>query len=319
MIVPFSWLWEQLDGPIVTALRDGLYAYMYDEFNDKMDSLNELSIEDADSALLTVFGMLMGVPRPRVTTRGTSGRTMFQASYYRPSDYGFSQTPGPFDPDTNPGGAFSDRLETGEEGDLGMAPPRWYRAVLLAYADSEGNVGSLKLLDDVVTAVRSVDDPGAIPDHRFNWFMSSDTIHSVGDFEVYMSSLTPWADVPTASALIESIIYGSYAPVPRGSLHMDADISSSELSEMVSAQVNVDLHYPPYNWKPLVMEGDTVTEDQVVGTLDCVLNGGGSATVNITTNSAGEITYMPYDITNWTQSIEFVSSSTSSMSDESST
>ena len=61
MIVPFSWLWEQLDGPIVTALRDGLYAYMHDEFNDKMDSLNELSIEDADSALLTVFGMTIGI------------------------------------------------------------------------------------------------------------------------------------------------------------------------------------------------------------------------------------------------------------------
>lgn len=306
MIIPFTWMWEQLDGPNISAIKDALYNYLYDQFNLKMDSLNDLSIESADSALLTVFGMLMGVPRPIVVRQSANNRMLFAASHYNPTDYGFSEKSGQWHPTDNIGGTFAEAWETGEEsGDY--APTNWYRAVLQAYADSEGRMGSLTLLDDIVTAIRNVDKPGIIVDHRFEFFEDTDTVHAAGDFEVFLTSVHGWSDIDIASTLLESLIYGGYAPVPRGILSMDPDLKTSTLLEdaLLSAPT-LDKYVPPTGWEPAVNIGTLVTAGDTIGNVVGTLDDGSTVNVPVKAQSSGIITELPENINNWLQPIDII-------------
>lgn len=305
MIVPFSWMWEQLNGPIVSAIKDALYGYMYTQFNDKMDSLNDLSIESADTALLTVFGMLMGMPRPVVVRQSENNRIMFASDYYNPSEYGFSKNSGQWSP-SNVGGSFAEAWETGEDAGE-YAPTNWYRAILLAYANSDGRMGSLSLLDDIVSAIRSVDNPAAALDHRFEFFTDSNSVHMTGDFELFLSSVNTWSDIDIASSLLESLMYGGYAPVPRGNVYMNPDATTSTLlDDALQAYPTLDKYVPPTGWEPAVNIGDTVTVGTVIGTVVGTLEDGSNVDVGVKSEEDGVVAFLPPNINNWVQPITIV-------------
>lgn len=305
MIVPFSWMWEQLNGPIVSAIKDALYNYMYSQFNDKMDSLNDLSIESADTALLTVFGMLMGMPRPIVVRQSENNRMMFAADYYNPSEYGFSASSGQWSP-TNIGGTFAEAWETGEDAGE-YAPTNWYRAILLAYANSDGRMGSLSLLDDIVSAIRNVDNPAAALDHRFEFFTDSNDVHMVGDFELFLSSVNAWSDIDIASSLLESLMYGGYAPVPRGNVYMNPDATTSTLlDDALQVYPTLDKYIPPTGWEPAVNVGDTVSVGTVIGTVVGTLEDGSNVEVDVKSEEDGVVAFLPPNINNWVQPITIV-------------
>lgn len=301
MIVPFSWMWEQLNGPNISAIKDALYAYLYEQFNIRLDSLNDLSIDTADSALLTVFGMLMGVPRPIVIRQSDNNRMMFASSYYNPTNYGFSEKSGQWHKTDNIGGTFAQTWETGEDsGDY--APTNWYRAVLKAYAGSDGRMGSLTLLDDIVTAIREVDTQGAIPDHRFEFFTNTDDVHAAGDFDVFLTTVNGWSDIDIASTLLESLIYGGYAPVPRGVVSMDPDLKTSTLlDEAVRVAPTLDKYIPPKGWTPIVNISSMVSVGTVLGKVIGTLEDGSEVEIDVKSDVDGMITYLPANVNNWLQ------------------
>lgn len=301
MIIDFSWLWEQLDGPNVSAIRDGVFSYMKEYFDIRLDTLNDLSIASADTDLLTTLGLLAGLPRP-VIQDIKAAHFFFADEYYNPTDRGYAESYWTPAMGGNPpaGGQFTELWETGEESGF-YAPTAWYRAMLTTYVDSHGRDGSLALLDEIITAMRKQDNSEAHPDHMFIFFDDIDAVHSTGDFQLFLTSPVLWTSIEIASQLLESLIYGAYAPVPRGTVRIDDIAMLGWWAEVIKTeQPQVAFNIPPKNWEALIENGDAVTADvtdiaRVTGTL----SDGSEQVFTIKANASGTVTDVPYSVNNW--------------------
>ena len=67
MILPIRYMWEQLDGPQVSALSNALFEYWKSVFDVKLDYFNNISVNTASDIHLTLLGLLSGLIRPNIS------------------------------------------------------------------------------------------------------------------------------------------------------------------------------------------------------------------------------------------------------------
>ena len=67
MILPVKFLWEQLDGPQITAIENALFQYFKDIFDTKLDYLSTMNVDTANDSHLTFLGILANFVRPVIT------------------------------------------------------------------------------------------------------------------------------------------------------------------------------------------------------------------------------------------------------------
>ena len=74
--------WQQLNGPIVTAIFEGIRQWWYKLFHPNMEYFWNFDIDHMTGPHLTTTGLLMGIPRPLVYDLETADDTWFTFQQY---------------------------------------------------------------------------------------------------------------------------------------------------------------------------------------------------------------------------------------------
>lgn len=211
MILPVRYLWEQLNGPQVTGICQAIEDYWKNIFDDKLDYFNNLSIETANDAHLTLFGLLSGLVRPTIS-EPDKDYFYFTENYEQDVTHGFSS-----EDDPSIGGRFT-KLDSGGGIHNVSLDTEYYRALLRAWTKGEGEIGSLMLLDDICAELALLDiGPDTTPFHKF-FFMEGDDIpvlRAPGDVFIDMRSMSEWHNPLHVYAVLNGIGDSAYAPQPR--------------------------------------------------------------------------------------------------------
>lgn len=211
MILPIRYLWEQLNGPQATSICKAIEEYWAAIFDDKLDYFNNLSIETANDAHLTLFGLLSGLVRPTISE---PDREYFYFTENAESgvSHGFSDLANP-----SLGGRFS-KLDAGSGIHNVSLDTEHYRALLRAWTQGDGEIGSLELLDDICAELSKLDlGPDEEPFYRFS-FMYGDDIpqdRAPGDVFLDMRSMDAWHNPLHIYAVLNGVANSVYAPQPR--------------------------------------------------------------------------------------------------------
>lgn len=211
MILPVRYLWQQLNGPQATGICKAIEEYWKTIFDNKLDYFNNLSIETANDAHLTLFGLLSGLIRPAISE---PDRDYFYFTEYPEQDvpHGFGDLEDP-----TIGGKFT-KLDSGGGVHNVSLDTEYYRALLRAWTSGEGEIGSLMLLDDICAELSKLDlGPDEEPFYKF-FFMEGDDIPSdraPGDVFIDMRSMDDWHNPTHIYAVLNGIGDSVYAPQPR--------------------------------------------------------------------------------------------------------
>ena len=211
MILPVRYLWQQLDGPQITGICKAIEEYWKTIFDTKLDYFNNISIETANDAHLTLFGLLSGLIRPTISE---PDRDYFYFTENPETDasHGFSDLADP-----SIGGKFS-KLDSGGGIHNVSLDTEFYRALLRAWTEGEGEIGSLMLLDDICAELTKLDiGPDVTPFYQFS-FMEGDDIpadRAPGDVFIDMRSMEAWHNPLHVYAVLNGIGNSVYAPQPR--------------------------------------------------------------------------------------------------------
>lgn len=211
MILPIRYMWEQLNGPQVSALSNALFDYWKSIFDTKLDYFNNISVNTASDIHLTLLGLLSGLVRPTISE---PDREYFYFTEQADHNFihGFSDLA---DPQT--GGKLT-KLDTGGGIHNVSLDAEHYRALLRAWTEGEGDIGSLELLDDICNELSKLDvGYDVTPFYEFV-FMEGDNIPSdraPGDVYLDMGNAKDWNNPLHVYAVIQGIANSAYAPQPR--------------------------------------------------------------------------------------------------------
>lgn len=244
MILPVRYLWQQLNGPQITGICKAIEDYWKTVFDTKLDYFNNLSIETANDDHLTLFGLLSGLVRPTISE---PDRDYFYFTENAETDvlHGFSDLADP-----SIGGKFS-KLDSGGGIHNVSLDTEYYRALLRAWTEGEGEIGSLMLLDDICAELTALDiGPETVPFYQFS-FMEGDDIpvdRAPGDVFIDMRSMEAWHNPLHVYAVLNGIGNTAYAPQPRLFVSIGASGSvsqpivtpdSGEYSEPITVTITV--------------------------------------------------------------------------------
>lgn len=224
MILPVKFLWEQLDGPQVTAIENALFQYAKDMFDTKLDYLNSMSVNTANDSHLTFLGILANFVRPVISVPDKEFFYMTETVEHN-SAHGFANLN-----DRTVGGRF-----VGIEGATTKARPlntEHYRTLLKAYINGAGELGGLTLLDDICYALSKQDQPLVTPFYRFE-FMEGDNIpegRAPGDVYIDIGSLNDWNNPMQIYAILRGLGKSTYWPVPQLFISIDSTITIPEVT-----------------------------------------------------------------------------------------
>lgn len=208
MIIPVKYIWEQLDGPQVSALEEATFQYFKQLLDPKLDYFNTLNVATANDEHLTFLGILANFVRPVITVPD-------REFFYLTADVEHDNTKGFSSLENRKVGG---RL-TGIEGATTEARPlstEHYRTLLKAYINNEGKIGGLKLLDDICYELSKLDQPTVDPFYRFE-FMSGDNIpagRAPGDVYIDIGNLSNWNNPMQIYAVLRGLANSAYWPVP---------------------------------------------------------------------------------------------------------
>jgi hypothetical protein len=211
MILPVRYLWQQLNGPQTTGVCKAIEEYWKTIFDTKLDYFNKLSIETANDDHLTLFGLLSGLVRPTISE---PDRDYFYFTENPETNvlHGFSDLA-----DLTVGGKFS-KLDSGGGIHNVSVDTEFYRALLRAWTEGEGEIGSLMLLDDICAELTKLDIGEEVtPFYQFS-FMAGDDIpqdRAPGDVFIDMRSMAAWHNPLHVYAILNGIGNSAYAPQPR--------------------------------------------------------------------------------------------------------
>lgn len=211
MILPIRYLWQQLNGPQVSGLCEAIEEYWKTVFDNKLDYFNNLSIETANDAHLTLFGLLSGLVRPTISEPDRE-YFYFTEMAEQGTDHGFS------DLDNLTVGGRLTKLDSGGGIHNVSLDTEHYRALLRAWVSGEGEIGSLELLDDICAELTKLDlGPDTEPFYKF-FFMEGDDIPSdraPGDVFLDMRNMEAWHNPLHIYAVLNGVANSVYAPQPR--------------------------------------------------------------------------------------------------------
>lgn len=219
MILPVKFLWEQLDGPQITAIENALFQYFKDIFDTKLDYLSTMNVDTANDSHLTFLGILANFVRPVITVPDREF-FYFTNEAEHGSAHGFAEIN-----DRAIGGRF-----VGPEGVTSEARPintEHYRILLKSYIEGDGELGSLTLLDDICYALSVQDQPTLAPSYRFE-FMEGDNIptgRAPGDMYIDIGTMEDWNNPLQIYAILRGLGDSTYWPVPQLFISIDATIT----------------------------------------------------------------------------------------------
>lgn len=202
MILPIKFLWKQLNGPQVMAFVTGIYNHLKAQLDPYLEYFNNLSLRNANSKHLNLMGTLMGIPRAFMEA-GSSEFFWFSLNSTQDPEHGFSETGGTV------GGRFTEIVH--DDGRKQYIPDAYYRTILQAAANSEGEPGSLVFMDDIISALRA-NNPNS---WEFTFEDAPTTNRSSGDVNILLSQRVYWLSPMIIEAVIQSLGDTLYAPEPR--------------------------------------------------------------------------------------------------------
>lgn len=218
MILPVKYLWEQLDGPQITAISDAIFQYWKEMFDDKLDYLNEFNVNQASDEHLTLLGIIANFVRPVIEVPDR--------------DYFFLTE----DPEHNNAHGLSDvnnRVLGGRLTDvvagMGMAAhplnAEYYRQLLKAFIEGHGELGSLQLLDDICFNLSELDLPRTAPFYKFSFVKEATLDRAPGDLYIDIGTLDDWSNPLDVYAVLRGVADSTYAPLPHVLISIDTAMS----------------------------------------------------------------------------------------------
>lgn len=220
MILPVSYMWQQLDGPQVTAIRTAVFEYWKSIFDEKLDYFNNISIETANDQHLTLLGLLSGMVRPTIS-EADRDYFYFTEDAEHNTTHGFSSLD-----DMATGGKFV-KTDVGQGVHNVSLNEAHYRALLRAFVRGQGELGSLELLDDICYELTKLDLGDTDPFYRFV-FMEGEDIPSErapGDVFLDMGNISDWHNPLHIYAVLRGVADSIYSPQPQ--LYISIDISGA--------------------------------------------------------------------------------------------
>lgn len=208
MIRPIDFLWRQLNGPQITAFTQGVYKWCVNQFDDLLDYYNDLKIKNANSAHLNLFGMMANFARPFIRVVDMTF-FWFTTEPEENFDHGFSSLE-----NLSAGGIFSSVSRQWESEHGVPLSDAFFRRVLQAYSDSEGEIGSLTLLDDLCNTLKEYAGT-SLASYDINILTELQGVMDVGDIQIDIGALSHWENWASVVAAIEALTKTVYAPLPR--------------------------------------------------------------------------------------------------------
>lgn len=210
MILPIDFIWKQLNGPQVTALKQAMYEWCVAQTATPFAYFNNLSIDTANSAHLTFMGALGNICRPYVTSVDLS---IFYFTEHPQSNFshGFSSIN-----DIGIGGRVVELQQTYDTMTHHPLNDTIYRCILKAIGNSEGEIGSLRMLDDLMYELRKTfGNPNDMPDYNFT--LETDVLgaKSYGDVDISLDNMGKWAQAESIIIAVRAISDTLYKPEPQ--------------------------------------------------------------------------------------------------------
>jgi len=207
MITPVKYFWEQFNGPQVTAIVRAVFEWLKASFDRTLDYFNGWSVKTVNSKHLTTVGILMGIGRPILRRiRGT--QFFFTNSVHGENQHnnvhGFSEVGGEV------GGRFQEIDPLA--GEIEVLQDNYYEALLEAVQKSEGEAGSLTLLDDIANALNNVNNAPLFVGYEFTYYRAP--YGRPGDVRLFMGNITDWERWTYVLAAIEAVTNTLYRPEP---------------------------------------------------------------------------------------------------------
>lgn len=223
MIVPVNFLWAQLDGPQITTIAGALSDFWKKLFDDKLSYINSLSIETANDAHLTLLGNLAGLVRPLISEADTN-YFFFTDVVEHDYDRGFADLD---DPTT--GGRLSG-ANTGQGATYVPLNSEHYRALLKAFVsgESQGELGSLALLDDICFELSKIDIPNVTPFYRFAFEDGTHDQRAPGDLYIDMGRMNQWKNPTHIYAVLKGLARTVYAPLPQVFISLTGELVAQQ-------------------------------------------------------------------------------------------
>lgn len=215
MIRPFRWLWEQLNGPQISALRDAIWSFFVDRYDGWLEYWYHLSIATANDAHLTLMGNLRGLARPLVRMRDANYALFAENP---PTYYIDAQGKGHGEEHNDPhgfdAGVFYDLANV--HGTIMQLPAIYYRIMLTALYKSGGETNSLDLLDALMweIATRDVKHGAQSFLYHMQFHGTSDTNGVPSDIDIYVGGQATWTNAPALTAMIEAANKTLFGPAP---------------------------------------------------------------------------------------------------------
>lgn len=225
MISPLSFIWRQLNGPQIAAICAATWKYFHDTYDSILEYFRTFSIETATDDHLTVIGVWQGLARPLVPV--PQGEVFFFTEVYGyiedpdnpghlipdssyPSVRGFAEVPSSF---TGTGGKFAGQTVPG---DYTKVPAAMFRSLLRANSDSEGYLGSLIALDDMLYSLWRRTHSAVAPDYTFEWStLEAHPTYTPGDIFVDLGMTGDWEYPYETQAEVKLLGKTIYYPIPK--------------------------------------------------------------------------------------------------------
>lgn len=207
MITPVKYFWEQFNGPQVTAIVKATFEWLKNSFDATLDYFNGWSVKTVNSKHLSTIGILMGIGRP-ILRRIAGTQFFFTISSHGENQHnnvhGFSEIDGEI------GGRFQELDPLADKVDV--LQDNYYRALLSAVQESEGEAGSLTLLDDIANALNNINNAPLFVSYEFTYYRMP--YGRPGDVRLFMGNITDWDRWTYVLAAIEAVTNTLYKPEP---------------------------------------------------------------------------------------------------------
>lgn len=212
MIPVIQYLWKQLNGPQIKAICEAINQFIRSQVDDLLDYFNNLNVDTATDSHLTTIGSLIGLSRPKLTDAKIK-YFLFTDGVEHNSSKGFSDGPGSESEGTR-GGKLVDLNEILAGNSTVLLPAAYYRPLLNTIIESDGDYGSIVLLDDIYSTFYKIYKPTSELDYRFEWNLQATETRGVGDIDVYVGNTETWGDenIIMVDAALDALVQRGYGP-----------------------------------------------------------------------------------------------------------